>query len=148
VTKRKIIYFTEKLIMNKILFLSIALFGLISCTGAQTTQKKTTTKKQQTAVINKVVGQEEFEKMIKKPGAQLIDVRTKDEYNAGHIGDAKNIDFYQGDFKNNMSKLDKSKPVLVYCAAGGRSGQTATMLKEMGFREVYDLSGGYGKWKK
>jgi len=135
--------------MKKILFLSIALFGLVSCGEAQTTtQKKEQAKKQQTTVINKVVGQEEFEKMMKKPDAQLIDVRTKDEYNAGHIGNAKNIDFYGSDFKSNMAKLDKSKPVIVYCAKGGRSGEAASMLKEMGFKEVYDLSGGYGSWKK
>lgn len=130
--------------MKKILIISILLLGIVSCGEAQSTSQK----KQQTSVINKVVGQKEFENVMKKTDAQLIDVRTKDEYNAGHIGNAKNFDFYKSDFKSNMAKLDKTKPVLVYCAKGGRSGQTASMLKEMGFKEVYDLSGGYESWKK
>ena len=85
---------------------------------------------------------------MSKKGAQLIDVRTPKEYNEGHIGAAKNIDFYGATFKTQMEKLDRNKPVLLYCHSGGRSGQALTMLKSMGFKEVYDLKGGWSSWPK
>lgn len=77
----------------------------------------------------------------------LLDVRTPGEYNDGHIKNALNIDWYSPDFKEQVSKLDKSKPVFVYCKSGGRSGQAVQMLKGMGFTEVYDLDGGITRWK-
>ncbi len=77
----------------------------------------------------------------------LLDVRTAGEYNDGHIKNALNIDWYSPDFKEQVGKLDKSKPVFVYCKSGGRSGQAVQMLKGMGFTEVYDLDGGITRWK-
>jgi rhodanese-related sulfurtransferase len=102
----------------------------------------------QNTPIFKVVSSKEFKTLMSKKGAQLIDVRTPKEYNDGHIGAAKNIDFYGSTFKSQMEKLDRNKPVLLYCHSGGRSGQALTMLKSMGFKEVYDLKGGWSSWPK
>lgn len=77
----------------------------------------------------------------------LLDVRTAGEYNEGHIKGAVNIDWYSPDFQQQVSKLDKSKPVFLYCKSGGRSGQAAQVLKNMGFTEIYDLDGGITRWK-
>ncbi len=85
--------------------------------------------------------------MNEKPNAPLIDVRTPQEFSEGYIEKAVNYDFYDGDFLNHMTALDKSKPVFIYCQSGGRSGKTYKMLKDMGFKEVYDLKDGYGEWK-
>lgn len=98
-------------------------------------------------VINKKVSKTEFSQLIKKSGAQLIDVRTPREFSNGSISGAKNIDYNGDSFEKQMKKLDKNKPVLVYCAAGGRSENAAELLKEWGFKEVYDLEGGYNAWK-
>lgn len=135
--------------MKKHLIITTIALSLFSCGEAQTKSDKTsTTQSEQTdGTVNKVVTKSEFKELLKKEDVQLIDVRTPEEYSAGHIGDAKNIDFYATDFKANMSKLDKEKPVLIYCKSGGRSGQTAEMLKELGFKEVYDLEGGYSGWE-
>jgi phage shock protein E len=76
-------------------------------------------------------------------GAQLLDVRTAEEVAQGSVEGATNIDFYADDFKDQISKLDKEKPLFVYCKSGGRSGQTAELCKELGFKEVYDMEGGY-----
>ena len=78
----------------------------------------------------------------------LLDVRTQEEYEKGHLTDATLIDFYNSDFKKQLSKLNKAKPVFVYCAVGGRSGATAKALLDMGFSEVYDLKGGIESWSK
>lgn len=77
---------------------------------------------------------------------QLIDVRTPEEYASGKINNAKNINWNANDFATQAEKLDKSKPVFVYCKVGGRSAQAANKLSEMGFKEIYNLDGGIMKW--
>ena len=89
-----------------------------------------------------------FQKLLQeKTDALLLDVRTADEYAGGHLARARNIDFYAADFAAQIGQLDKSKPVLVYCAVGGRSGKTMEMMKKAGFKEVYNLDGGFNAWK-
>ncbi len=78
--------------------------------------------------------------------AQLIDVRTEDEFNGGHIENALNIDWNGNDFDAQLTSLDKTKPVLVYCLSGGRSKKAAAKLTELGFKEVLELDGGYLAW--
>lgn len=78
---------------------------------------------------------------------QLIDVRTQQEYSTGHIAGSLNWDIENGDFKSNLSSLDKNRPVLVYCAVGGRSATAARTLQEAGFMQVLDLKGGIKAWK-
>ena len=87
----------------------------------------------------------DYEKLISE-GAIIVDVRTPEEYSEGKIGDAMNIDYYSADFKKQAEALDKTKPVLVYCRSGGRSGKSAEILEEMGFTEIYNLEGGYMGW--
>lgn len=82
---------------------------------------------------------------------QLIDVRTPQEYESGTISNNKkdkaiNIDFMAADFEAKMNALDKDKPILIFCAKGGRSAKAAQKAKELGFKEIYDLDGGYGAW--
>jgi thioredoxin len=79
---------------------------------------------------------------------QLIDVRTADEFNGGHIDQAKNIDWNGNDFDAQLTSLDKTKPVLVYCLSGGRSKKAAAKLTELGFKEVIELNDGYLAWSK
>jgi len=84
----------------------------------------------------------------KETDAQLIDVRTPAEVKKGHLKGAKNLNLFDDDFKQQLEKLDKDKPVYVYCQVGGRSGECAGMLKEMGFKSITDMDGGFGKWQK
>jgi rhodanese-related sulfurtransferase len=88
-----------------------------------------------------------FEKKIsstKKP--QVIDVRTPNEYNKGHLIQATNINWLDSQFDIEARKLDKSKPVFVYCQSGGRSAKASSKLKELGFTTIYELDGGFMKW--
>ena len=78
---------------------------------------------------------------------QLVDVRTAEEVSQGMIEGAQNIDFRNPEFESNIGKLDKKKPIAVYCGAGIRSGKSAAMLQELGFEEVYDLTGGFNQWE-
>ncbi len=80
---------------------------------------------------------------------QLVDVRTPEEFDAGTIENSVNMNFHGENFDQQLTTLDKNKPVMIYCQAGaegGRSGQTLAKLKEMGFQEVYELAGGYAGW--
>jgi thioredoxin len=86
------------------------------------------------------------EKLNKTENAQLIDVRTPEEFASEKINDAKNINWNGSDFVAQAEKLDKSKPVFVYCKVGGRSAQAADKLAELGFTEIYNLDGGIMKW--
>ncbi|MBT8235800.1 MAG: rhodanese-like domain-containing protein [Bacteroidia bacterium] len=75
--------------------------------------------------------------------ALLIDVRTPEEYSLGHLNEAININWYDIDFKDRIGALDRSKTVYVYCKAGGRSAKAAAVFRELGFKDVVNLEGGY-----
>ena len=91
----------------------------------------------------------DFKTAISASDVQLVDVRTDEEYAAGKIQNALNIDYYQKDnFTNTISKLNKKEPVYLYCRSGKRSHNASLILAEMGFEEVYDLQGGYIAWVK
>ena len=72
----------------------------------------------------------------------VVDVRSKGEYDEGHIDRAQNIDF--NDFENNLTILDdyKEKPVLLYCKTGNRSEKAAKILQKHGFKKVYNATDG------
>ncbi|MDA7803944.1 rhodanese-like domain-containing protein [Crocinitomix sp.] len=86
------------------------------------------------------------EKLSTASNALILDVRTPEEYAAGSIEGAVNMDFFNATFESNLDSLDKSEPVFVYCKSGGRSGKATKMLEEKGFIEVYNLIGGYTAW--
>jgi rhodanese-related sulfurtransferase len=91
----------------------------------------------------------EFDQKIKETeSVQLIDVRTAEEFAGGTIGRAVNLDFFGENFKEEMRKLDVERPVLVFCASGGRSGKASAICKEIGFKMIYDLDGGYTAWSQ
>ena len=96
----------------------------------------------------KILQPDEFKKQITNHAVQLIDVRTANEFKSGHIKTAKNIDLFSSNFKSQFEKLDKEKPVYVYCQAGSRSNKAANQLAKMGFTEIYDLKGGFLNWKE
>lgn len=79
---------------------------------------------------------------------QLVDVRTLEEFQGGHIDGALNYDWNDATFAENISALDKSKPVLVYCRSGSRSSDAADYLRDNGFTQVYELEGGLTSWER
>jgi rhodanese-related sulfurtransferase len=78
----------------------------------------------------------------------IIDVRTPAEYDSGHLEGAINIDFNSTGFKSLIDELDRSKIYLVYCRTGVRSANAVKIMIEMGFKTVYDMSGGITQWEK
>ncbi len=87
-------------------------------------------------------------KKIKKKGIQLLDVRTENEYDQNHIPNAININWNKQDqFAEIANKLNKKKPIYLYCKSGNRSAKAAKYLTEQGFR-VFDIEGGVIDWQK
>ena len=85
-------------------------------------------------------------KIITNPGI-ILDVRTVNEINNGHIENASFIDFYDENFNEKAAWINKDLPVYVYCHAGGRSKKAAEILIDLGQKEVYNITGGYSEWK-
>ena len=89
-----------------------------------------------------------FKKLIDDKKGVLVDLRTSEELaSKGKIKGAQEIDYLAKDIEAQISKLDKKKTYLIYCAGGGRSGDCAEMMKKMGFKEVYNLDKGFTDWK-
>lgn len=83
-----------------------------------------------------------------EPDKVLLDLRTPDELKKGVIPGAVNLDYFQLDFEKQISLLDKDKVYFIYCAVGGRSGETMALMSKLNFEKVYNLKEGFEGWKK
>jgi phage shock protein E len=119
--------------MKKVILLLLLTFAFTSC---EAQQKKS-------AVL---VAPDEFLQEMNDSNGQVIDVRTPKEYQSGHIENAVNIHLYDKDFEQRIDKLDKSKPVYVYCKVGGRSAEAVEIMKTKGFTTIIELKGGIDAW--
>jgi rhodanese-related sulfurtransferase len=86
------------------------------------------------------------EKIKKTPNPQILDVRTPEEFESEHIKNAKNLNWQADNFASDAEKYNKSKAVFVYCRSGGRSRKATEKLKELCFKNIYELEGGFIKW--
>lgn len=92
---------------------------------------------------------EQFESYIQTGSYTIIDIRTPEEIAQGKItNNALEIDFYDDDFRDELSQLDPNDNYLIYCRSGNRSGQTLEILDELGFKNTYDLDGGITAWQE
>jgi thioredoxin len=116
-------------------FIVLLSFIISSCNGQSSTAVKT-------------IDVNAFSETIKAtPNAQILDVRTPEEYASGNIENSDNVNWHSDSFVLRTDKYDKSKPVFVYCKIGGRSIKAANKLAELGFTTIYNLDGGILKWE-
>lgn len=78
----------------------------------------------------------------------IIDVRTSDEYNSGHIAGAEMVDFQADDFRDRIGEMDRGKTYLVHCRSGGRSAGARDVMEDLGFLNVYHMLGGILGWQE
>lgn len=91
----------------------------------------------------------DFKEKLASEGGTIIDVRTVEEFQEGHIEGALQYDYYETEsFEAALAALDKEKTYFIYCRSGGRSGTTLDMMQQMGFKKVYNLDGGMLAWRK
>lgn len=101
----------------------------------------------QTSKDTKTIEAKAFaEKIQETPNPQILDVRTPEEFSSEHIDNALNVDWLGNNFVAGVEKLDKTKPIFVYCKSGGRSQNAVNKLEELGFKNIYQLQGGILKW--
>ena len=79
-------------------------------------------------------------------GLVVLDVRTPEEFAAGHLAGAVNLDFYAATFADDLAALDREVPYLLYCRSDNRSGQVREMMRSLGFILAYELDGGILAW--
>jgi len=119
--------------MKPALFLLLATavaFTFSSCT--QSPQNKN--------IVN--VNAEQATQILMKEDVVVIDIRTPQEYNQQHVEDALSINFYDSNFRDQLSQLDRTKTYMVYCHSGGRSSKAIKIMTELGFIKVYHLYNG------
>ena len=120
--------------MKKIIAFLLGLLGLSVNASAQSDSIKT-------------VDAAQSAEIIKSDSVVLVDVRTAEEYAAGHIPNAKNVDVLTSDFKDRVETLSKNKEIAVYCRSGKRSLMAANTLAKMGYK-VINLRGGWKEWQQ
>ena len=118
-----------------IVLYTLCCLSVASCKGQQDNDKV------------KAITPRETQVLLKSDNVQLIDVRTPEEYNTGYIANAQNIDYFSPTFDEDIKKLDKEKPVIVYCKSGRRSTKSSEILLNAGFVNIYNLKGGITQWK-
>jgi rhodanese-related sulfurtransferase len=134
--------------------LGIIVLGiLLSLPGCTPSSKKVEAENklsEETTVIlpenRKLSPAQAYEMIAADAGVVVLDVRTTEEFENGHIAEAVNIDFLAEDFKDHVQKLDKEKTYLVYCMGGKRSNQAQLLMDSLAFKQVYDLMGGFRQW--
>ena len=82
------------------------------------------------------------------PEVRVLDVRTPEEFAAGHLAGAYNIDYFNPNFREKAAHLDKTKPYLIHCATGRRSALAREVLRSLNFHALYHLDGGIKAWEK
>jgi rhodanese-related sulfurtransferase len=105
----------------------------------------------QIQIIKNITPKEAYTLILKNKGNQsfvILDVRTPLEFANRHIENAVNLDYYSETFKNVLNRLDHNKTYLIYCRTARRSRRVLDLMKELGFREVYNIAGGITDWKE
>ena len=101
------------------------------------------------ATVVKNVTLDEAEKLLKEQkGIVVLDVRTAEEFKAGHLAGARNIDIMADDFAQQIAALEKGKTYLIHCAAGGRSGRACKVPEVLQLGTVYHMNEGFKAWEK
>ncbi|MBZ9650704.1 rhodanese-like domain-containing protein [Psychroflexus montanilacus] len=93
-----------------------------------------------------MVTSQEMKELMVLDSVQLIDVRSLEAFREGHLKGAQNL-VYDDEFVYKISQLDKNKPVAVYCRTGRRSEKCSSILRDAGFKQIYQLKGGLTQWE-
>ena len=131
-------------------FLGALIIGVLLTSGCIQTKTNTAKSETQIQIIENITPEEAYiliQENKDNPNFVILDVRTPEEFLGEYIENAVNLDYYSDTFRNNLDKLDKNKTYLIYCRSGRRSENALNIMKELDFREVYNMLGGVVKWK-
>jgi rhodanese-related sulfurtransferase len=138
---------TKARLFISIFSLSILAFGFHSCSESTPNESAAsapvTEEVAAIPAIMKDIDVEEMNALLSEKSATLLDVRTAGECELGVIPNSINYDVTAEGFKSQISELDKNSAVIVYCKSGRRSSNAMAIMNKMGFKEIYNLKGGY-----
>lgn len=125
-----------------IALIAAAMFGIAGC-GSVTTKKTDSPDIAGPGVTE--MSPEEARPAVEAAYSQFVDVRTPEEYAAGHAYRTRNIPL--DDLAANLDKLERNEPVYLICESGNRSKKAAAILQESGFPKTISIAGGTTAWK-
>ena len=132
---------------TKVMMLLLLVAVVLVAAGCARFFSKGHSKEVETHAAYADVNVSEFQTLIADPDMQLLDVRTQDEFDEGHIAGSILVDVGDADFVDKAAAvLDKQRPVAVYCRSGRRSARAARLLTDQGFM-VTNLNGGVLAWE-
>jgi rhodanese-related sulfurtransferase len=139
----------KNILKNKkasVVILAFLLLSLLSgCTAVSTESTKETTQAAIKAVIANISPEEAKKRLDSEEAIIVLDVRTKEEYDGGHIKDSVLIPVDKLKDEAESKLKDKETVIFVYCRSGNRSTTAANILVELGYKNVYNL-GGINQW--
>ena len=137
--------------MKRVLLFLIMAVGILAanCQQSNQTDGKTTNNQVLSAQYELIEVAQLKQVLSEQTDIQLFDVRTPKEFGEGSIDQAVNINFFDSDFGNQMmDAADKEQPVYIFCRSGRRSAGASEKLKDLGFKKIYDLKGGFLAWSE
>jgi len=129
------------------LVLTIVIPGIGSLNHLAVAQNQDTNEQTFIKDVSVKEANELIQKYFKSGDLIILDVRTDSEYKSGHLEGAINIDYYSENLETLLNKLDKTKPILVYCKSGARSRRTTNIMEGLGFKKIYNMEGGILDWE-
>ncbi|MFC2020902.1 rhodanese-like domain-containing protein [Chloroflexota bacterium] len=129
------------LTLSVLLLIGTVLAG--GCAGSATLAPETST---QVEDVSALEAHALIRNNLNNPDFLILDVRTPEEFAAGHIEGAINTDFYEGAFRDELDALDKNKDYLLHCRSGSRSQRTLDIMVELEFAHIYHMTGGIIEW--
>jgi len=133
---------------KKLLVFFVVVLGIItSCSSSsEKAGNDTKVREEATAETKKLSPTQAYEMASGDQEMIIVDVRTPEEYESGHIAGAININLRSEDFQDKLKNLNKGKKYLVYCMGGHRSNRAQLLMDSLDFEQVYDLEGGFRQW--
>jgi rhodanese-related sulfurtransferase len=133
----------KKIFKSGIFYLAFAalialLFFNISLAGCKTQESKS-------ASITNITADEVYKMLSSNKDYFILDVRSKEEFDSGHIEGAYLIPV--SELENRLAELPQDKPIIVHCMSGSRSTSAANILLEKGFKEIFNMKGGITEWQ-
>ncbi len=126
----------------------VSVFIFISCSDSK--EKSDLTPETTKPIIAKtgveIISMNDVTQKMAEPNMQILDVRSPEEFEDGHLKNAINMNVNGESFQSEVEKLSKENPVIVYCKSGTRSTNASSQMEAMGFKTIYNFTGGFSEW--
>jgi len=128
--------------------IGVVLISIVLLQGCTTTEYNSPYSKTQTLLdITAIESYAIIQNNTENPNFIIIDIRTPEEYESGHLVDSIIIDYYESTFEKDIDQLDKEKTYLIYCRTGRRTGLAMDIMEDLNFLNVYNMLGGITQWE-